>query len=161
VDFQLKGASDASFASCPLTLRSTTGYIFTLAGGPVCWSSQRQAAVTTSVCEAEFVALDEAAKVCTWIRNTLMRLFKERKEPTPIGVDNSAAVALIRKPQQHTKTRHVKVAFSHVKEMVEAGNIVVVKVPGDEQPADFLTKALGGQELDMAKDLVGLAPPWV
>ncbi|KAG7203935.1 hypothetical protein KM043_017093 [Ampulex compressa] len=40
--FKLVEYSDADFASDIETRRSTTGYVFTLARGPVTWSSQRQ-----------------------------------------------------------------------------------------------------------------------
>jgi hypothetical protein len=161
LDLQLKGACDASYASCPLTMRSITGYIYTLAGGPVCWYSKRQSAVTTSVCEAEYVALNEAVKACDWVRKTLADLLCPREGPTPIGVDNSAAISLVNRPQQHSRTRHVHVAFSRVREKVDNGEVVVVKVPGDRQPADFLTKNVCAPELEMAKELIGLAPPWM
>ncbi|XP_039303971.1 secreted RxLR effector protein 161-like [Solenopsis invicta] len=39
---ELTGYSDADYAGDIETQRSTTGYIFELAGGPVTWASQRQ-----------------------------------------------------------------------------------------------------------------------
>lgn len=45
---ELIGYSDADFAGDLETRRSTTGYNFDLANGPVTWSSQRQKMVTLS-----------------------------------------------------------------------------------------------------------------
>ena len=39
---QLRGFGDSDFAGCEDSRKSTTGWVFTLAGGPVSWSSQRQ-----------------------------------------------------------------------------------------------------------------------
>jgi hypothetical protein len=62
---QLRGFVDSEFAP----RKSTTGWVFTLAGGPISWSSQRQKAVATSTMDAEYVACAEAAKEAMWIRN--------------------------------------------------------------------------------------------
>ena len=38
--FDLKGFVDSDFAGCEDSRRSTTGWGFTLAGGPISWASQ-------------------------------------------------------------------------------------------------------------------------
>jgi len=40
-DLQLVGYSDADFAGCQDDKKSTTGYIFMLAGGAVSWKSEK------------------------------------------------------------------------------------------------------------------------
>ncbi|MCI41650.1 gag-pol polyprotein, partial [Trifolium medium] len=47
--------------------RSTTSYVFTLAGGPVCWISSVQSIVAMSTTEAEYMAVAEAAKEALWL----------------------------------------------------------------------------------------------
>ena len=41
----ITGYCDADYAGCINTRRSTSGYIFQLAGAPICWFSQRQRVV--------------------------------------------------------------------------------------------------------------------
>ena len=53
---QLIGYTDSDYAGCTDTRRSTSGYVFTLRCGSISWSSKRQPIVTTSSCEAEYVA---------------------------------------------------------------------------------------------------------
>lgn len=67
----LIGFSDADFANDLETRRSTSGYIFLLAGGPVTWSSQRQKLVTLSTTESEYVAAATAVKEAIWLRKLL------------------------------------------------------------------------------------------
>lgn len=38
--FDLNGFVDSDFAGCKDSRRSTTGWVFTLAGGPISWASQ-------------------------------------------------------------------------------------------------------------------------
>lgn len=66
---QLRGFVDSDFAGCEDSRRSSTGWAFTLAGGPVSWSSQRQKKVATSTMDAEYIAGAEAVKEAVWIRN--------------------------------------------------------------------------------------------
>jgi hypothetical protein len=53
---------DSNFATCLDTRRSTTGYVATMHGGAITWSSRKQATVATSFMEAEYQACGEAAR---------------------------------------------------------------------------------------------------
>ncbi len=52
---------DADYGGCWDTMQSTSGYIFMMAGGPVCWSSKHQAMVALSMVEAKYISLTRAA----------------------------------------------------------------------------------------------------
>jgi len=54
-DFMLKGWSDADYATCKDTRRSRSGYVFTVGGGAVSWSSKLQTVVATSSAESEYI----------------------------------------------------------------------------------------------------------
>ncbi|KAF2888384.1 hypothetical protein ILUMI_17789 [Ignelater luminosus] len=49
--------TDADYAGCADTRKSTSGYIFIMANGPVTWKSQKQMVVAQSTTEAEYTAL--------------------------------------------------------------------------------------------------------
>ena len=53
---------DASFAADLNTRRSTTGYVFKIAGGPVSWQSRMQTSVALSSMESEYMAASAAAQ---------------------------------------------------------------------------------------------------
>ena len=59
---------DADYGGCRDTRRSTSGYIFMMAGGPVTWSSKRQATVALSTVEAEYVAMSRCAQQMVWMQ---------------------------------------------------------------------------------------------
>ncbi|XP_050920281.1 secreted RxLR effector protein 161-like [Lathyrus oleraceus] len=61
------GYVDSDNASDLDDRRSTTGYVFTLAGGLICWKSSVQTIVVMSTNEAEYMVLAEAAKEALWI----------------------------------------------------------------------------------------------
>ncbi|KAK4397554.1 Retrovirus-related Pol polyprotein from transposon TNT 1-94 [Sesamum angolense] len=61
------GYVDSDYAGDLDDRRSTTGYGFTLGGGPICWKSTIQSIVAFSTTEAEYMAVAEAAKEALWL----------------------------------------------------------------------------------------------
>ncbi len=61
------GFVDADYGGCCDTTRSTLRYVFTMAGGPVCWSSKHQATIALSTVEAKYVSLTRAAQQMMWV----------------------------------------------------------------------------------------------
>ncbi|KAF3320214.1 Retrovirus-related Pol polyprotein from [Carex littledalei] len=50
------GYTDSDFGGCVDSMKSTSGYIFMMAGGAVSWKSAKQSLVASSTMAAEFVA---------------------------------------------------------------------------------------------------------
>jgi hypothetical protein len=63
------GYADADHAGCVDGRRSTSGYVFTLAGGAISWKSCKQSIATGSTMHAEFLACYEAVGQATWLKN--------------------------------------------------------------------------------------------
>ncbi|XP_043725534.1 secreted RxLR effector protein 161-like [Telopea speciosissima] len=57
------GYSDSDFSSCLDSRKSTSGYVFLLAGGAISWKSKKLTCVSTSTMETEFVACFEATSM--------------------------------------------------------------------------------------------------
>ncbi len=65
---EIEGYSDSDFAGCVDTKKSTSGYVFTLAGGAISWRSSKQTVTASSTMYAEFVACYEATGQALWIK---------------------------------------------------------------------------------------------
>lgn len=68
---EVVGFSDADYENDIETQRSTTGYIFRIANGPVSWSSQRQKLVMLSTTESKYVAAATTTKEVMWLHKLL------------------------------------------------------------------------------------------
>ena len=54
--------SNSDFQGDIVSRKSTSGYVFTLNGGAICWRSVKQTCVADSTTKAEYVAASEAVK---------------------------------------------------------------------------------------------------
>ncbi|XP_041002881.1 secreted RxLR effector protein 161-like [Juglans microcarpa x Juglans regia] len=59
-NLEVIGCSYSDFAGCIDSRKSTSGYIFLMAGGAISWRSVKQTLTTTSTIEVEFVSCFEA-----------------------------------------------------------------------------------------------------
>ena len=141
---QIEGFVDSDWAGCRDTARSTTGYIFTLAGAPISWKSERQKTVSNSSAEAEFIAASQACKEATWLLNfsneVRSRMGMDPQESITLHIDNQSAIKMAHNPAFEGRTRHIKVRHAYIKECVEDKTIVTMSIPGIENCADILTK---------------------
>ena len=73
---------DADYGGCRDTRRSTSGYVFIMAGSPVTWSSKRQPMVALSTVEAEYVAMSCCTQQMVWMQSWLDEVAIEHTGPS-------------------------------------------------------------------------------
>jgi histone deacetylase 1/2 len=149
---QLTAYSDADWAGCPDTRRSTSGYCVFLGDSLVSWSSKRQTTVSRSSAEAEYRGVAHAAAECCWLRNLLGELLVDVPKATIIYCDNISAVYLSENPVHHRRTKHVELDIHFVREKVAIGQLRVLQVPSSRQYADIMTKGLPTALFEEFKD---------
>lgn len=146
--------SDADFAGCMDSRRSTSGSFIQFGGGVLQWQSRRQSAVTLSTLESELVAACETAKTSIW----LARLLREAGyQVTPkLLVDNSACISFIQNRLISSRTKHVEVKYYFLREKVESGEFLVKHVASEENIADLFTKSLPKLRFQKLRSLAGI-----
>ncbi|XP_031112055.1 secreted RxLR effector protein 161-like [Ipomoea triloba] len=105
------GYSDADFAGCVDTRRSTSGYVFIMAGGAISWKSVKQSLVTTYTMEAEFVSCFEATSAGVWLKNFIsrLRIVDYISKPLKVYCDNSAAFFLAKNDKSGSRSKHIDI----------------------------------------------------
>ena len=131
--------------------RSTSGYIFWLANGPISWSSKRQTTVATSTAEAEYIGQFNAGTESVWIRKFLTELgFKHlASDATVIHGDNETAIKLAKDPIQHSKAKHIQIKYHWQRERVEEGDFCFEYTPSNKNLADWMTKPMTGDRFNI------------
>jgi hypothetical protein len=134
--------SDADWAECLNTRRSTSGYCVFLGNSLVSWSSKRQTTVSRSSTEAEYRAVANAAAECCWLRNLLRELHVHIDKATVVYCDDVSAVYQSEILVHHRQTKHVELDIHFVREKVALGQFKVLHIPTQHQFADIMTKGL-------------------
>ena len=99
--------------------------------------------MTTATCEAEYVALCDAAKEAIFERAVLFFL---QPQLVAMCVDifggNEGAMAIANNPSSASRSKHIDEKFHFIQGLVRAGEIRILHVETEDQHADILTKAL-------------------
>ena len=152
----LVGFSDASHSVDEDDGKSTGGHVFYLNECLITWCSQKLQVVALSSCEAEFMAATDAAKQAIWLQDLFAEVIGTTCERVTIRVDNKSAIALTKNPVFHGRSKHIHRKYHFIRECVENGQILVEHVPGVNQRADILTKALAKIKFKEMRDLIGV-----
>jgi len=149
---RLYGFSDADWAGCATTRRSTTGYIIYLGANCVSWSSRKQNTVARSSAEAEYRALAATAAELTWLTYILQDIGIYIKSAPTLFCDNMSALYMTTNPVLHARTKHVELDYHFVREKVAQGQLITQFVRSRDQLADIHTKALAKDQFLFFRD---------
>lgn len=156
--------SDSDYAA-DISVRSRTAYVVMIAGGAVSWHSKLQSTITQSTCEAEYVALNETTKQCVWMEKILSTMdfpststFSRYNLTLPFVIhgDNEGSEALSKNSSHHQRTKHIKVKFHYIREVVADKVVRIQHVKSKENVADILTKRLPETEFAGLRLLMGI-----
>ena len=141
---KLKGYTDADGGADKDERKSTSGYAFLLGGGLISWCSKKQTCVALSMMEAEYVACTAAVQEAVWLKAFLQNLdvTPHNDESVVIYSDNTAALAYVKNPKYHGKSKHIEKKYHFIRDVVAKGGIVLKYIPTGDMVADPFTKPL-------------------
>jgi hypothetical protein len=113
---EVVGYSDSDFTGFVDSRKSTSRYIFLLAGGAISWRSNKQTIVATSTMEAEFIACYEATTQALWLRNFVggLKIVNSIARPIKIFCDNCAAIFFSKNNKSRSRSKHIDIKYLRV-----------------------------------------------
>ncbi|GKA45624.1 retrovirus-related pol polyprotein from transposon TNT 1-94 [Tanacetum coccineum] len=135
--------------------KSTAGYVFTMGGTAVSCMFRIQKCVAMSTTEAEYMAIAKACKELVWLKNILEELDRAQTECV-LFCDNQSTIHLTKNHVFHGRTKHIKIRYHYIRELVSEGTLSLKKILGAKNPADMLTKVVTTHKLKLCTTSTGL-----
>ncbi|GKB36241.1 ribonuclease H-like domain-containing protein [Tanacetum coccineum] len=106
------------------------------------WSAKRQHTLFRSSAEVENKGVANVVFETAWLCNLLRELHTLLLFATLVYCDNVSAIYMTVNPDQHHRTKHIKIDIHFVHDMVARSQVCVLHVPSRYQYADIFTKGL-------------------
>ena len=137
-NLEVVGYSDADFAGCVDTKKSTSGYVFMLANGAISWKSSKQSLTAASMMQAEFMACYEAVGKVVWLKGFIprLRVVDSISKPLSLYCDNKAAVFYANNNKSSGAAKHIDIKYFVVKDRIQDHTIELEHISTKEMLAD-------------------------
>ena len=147
----------------PVSVRSRTGFVLTLFGCPIIWSSKLQTEITLSSTAAEYVAFSMAMRELLPMRALLeemstklkLDLIKESLVRSTVFEDNQGCLSLVNVPKMSPRNKYLALKYHFFRSNIgEDKGIVAKYIKSAEQQADILTKGLPADQFRIIRKLL-------
>jgi hypothetical protein len=157
----LQAFVDADFNACMVTRKSTTGWIVKYNGGVIAWKSKKQGVQSHSTAEAEYMAIDDAARDLVWERRCLVTMGETsiHSTPTELFSDNQSAIKMAKNRSSHDSTKHIDFRYHYIRDLVSSNAIKLSYIQSEHNHADMLTKALPRDTFLFHRNALNLSKP--
>jgi hypothetical protein len=151
---------DASYAT-HVNSRSHTGVYITIgnSNSPLSTKSSAQKLVTTSSTEAELLALTEGIKRAIPLGRLLKEIGLKDDDKVKVKQDNMSTILIAKGGEGYGgKSKHFRVRYHFIKELIEAGILEIEYCPTKSMIADILTKPMTGNSANAILKLTSAKP---
>jgi len=139
----MKGFCDLDWAGCIDTRCSTSGFVWIMGGGVICWRSKLQTIVALLSTETEYVGATPAVQEVVWLRDLLCELGITDTSLSILNMDNRGVVSLTCRAGDSNWTKHINIHYHFIRSHIESKCIKVQYLLTDEMIMDILMKNLG------------------
>jgi len=115
------GYSDLDFAGYVYSHKSTSGYIFMMAGGAISWRSVKKTLTATSTMEAKFVSCFEATSHGVWLKSFIsgLEIVDSISRSLRIFYDNSIVVFMAKNNKSGSRSKYIDIKYLAIREKIK------------------------------------------
>jgi hypothetical protein len=143
----IAGYSDADWARNADDRKSTSGGCFYVGNNLVAWMSKKQASISLSTVEVEYIAVGSCCTQLLWMK-TLLGDYGFSQDTMIINCDNTSAINISKNPIQYSRTKHIDIKHHFLSDLVESEVVSLSFIPTENQLADILSKPLDCSRLE-------------
>jgi len=158
-NLDITGYVDADHGSDKNDRISFTGYLFKICDGWVSWTSHKQYTVANSTTVAEYMALSDAAREAE-ARSQLFYELGYKLTPL-LSSDSQSALKIAEEPSQYQRIKHVDIRYHYIRHLLNNNRVNIDYIPGSENPADALSKALPPVKHRHCLQIMGFEKEWI
>jgi hypothetical protein len=155
-DFTLSGYIDANWVGSVADIKGTFRCCFSLGSAMISWQSRKQSSISLSTAEAEYIAACSTSCEAIWLRKLLTGLFDLKMRATMFLCDNHSCIKMTENPVFHDRSKHIKICYHFIRDMVQRGALNLQYISTDEHVADVLTKPLSRVKFEHFRDKLGI-----
>ncbi len=143
-EFVISGRLDLDYAKDPKDRHSVLGHVVCLEWAPAMFESSTERTVSLFTTKAETYAGVTCVKDMLYMKDVLESLGLRVKLHMVLAIDNQGAVYLANNWSVGGRTRHIDVRSVFLRELKEAGVLVIKWISGAVNEAEIFTKNLDG-----------------
>jgi phage anti-repressor protein len=151
----LAGYSDGDWAGNADDRKSTSGGCFYVGTNLVAWMSRKQASISLSTVEAEYIAAGSCCTQLLWMKKLLCD-YGFTQDTMVIHCENTSTINISKNPVQHSQTKHINIRHHFNRDLVKSREVALMFIPSENQLADILTKPLDGSKFKSLRKAIGI-----
>jgi hypothetical protein len=147
----------------PVSVKSRTGFVLTLFGCPIIWSSKLQTDITLSSTAAEYVAFSMAMRELLPMRALLQEMgdklnlefTKGSLVRSTVFEDNQGCLSMVNSPKMSSRNKYLALKYHFFRSQIGKEKGIEAKwIETTKQKADIFTKGLAESQFQAIRKLL-------
>ena len=118
--------------------------------------SKKKNPVSLSTAEANYIVAGSCCAQLLWMKK-LLHDYGITQDTMCVFCDNMSAINLSKNPVQHSKSKHIKIRYHFIQDLVENKIGCLEVINTDNQKADIVTKPLDGPKFEYLHKTIGVS----
>ena len=119
------------------------------------WMSKKKNPVSLSTAEANYIVAGSCCAQLLWMKK-LLHDYGITQDTMCVFCDNMSAINLSKNPVQHSKSKHIKIRYHFIQDLVEEKIVCLEFINTNNQKADIFTKPLNGLRFKFLCKIIGV-----